>query len=943
MTTRQRHQQTPSLAPPTSASPSDWSPSQLLSATYKDLGSPQVVGQKFKDYLLNSDKCLASLINILFVETGKTGVHDYSLQVDMHNFLASDPVLGNMLLRHPSTLLPLLEDAIVNAQKDILKRVTQMDEITNTRTGTDGNGNGNGNNDKHSYSYINQQTNIHRKNKAKATLKGVDGTRVHARLIHLPPHSSNFKPSLSTLSSHDVGKILQISGTVVRTSKIQMYESQRAFQCDEKKGCGARFVVKADLQQWNNALVSPARCPTQGCKCKNFKVIDDPAVRNSNRSDYQEIKVQESIGKGGGRVGVIPKALLIKLQHDLVDKCQPGDDVVIVGTLISHWQNLVMLGDINIGMAIHAHSVRTMHGGEGGTDGSSWDCIFDQDNANTDESDNSGVGMVKEEIVREFDNYWKQDENILRPIAARNRIVQGICPALYGISLVKLALLLTLIGGSSNAGKGGNHQSEEGGGDDPINLGDEDDNNKMETADRPLQFNLSDDDESASMPNSSPGDTNGSRKSTQKNYKKDSSKGKTVQTRRREQSHLLLVGDPGCGKSQVLRFAAALCPRSVLTSGSGTTSAGLTCAAVRDDTSKDWTLEAGALVLADRGVCAIDEFSCIAGKDRTVIHEAMEQQTLSVAKAGIVCKLNCRATVIAVCNAKGGYYNPDKSFSINVGIEPPLLSRFDLIFKLIDGSDAIKDDNVANFLLNRAIQGAGYECTRSSNSNLNSWNIDKLRAYIATVKSRFHPTITSDASVLLRRHYYECRNSEYIEVQVTVRLLESLIRLAQAHARLMHRTIVNLDDAVAIILLMECTAASTSMSSFNTLYTDPTTYVFPGNGFADVEFILQKRKVLDKYEMLDRLTANEVRVIEDQNLMSQNNFNVQSWDNMEPNDAVIFSTTETDDSWNAEQDLYGRLTQKTTPSPSFRHTREDIGNDFGSRDRKKRRRNHSAD
>ena len=272
-----------------------------------------------------------------------------------------------------------------------------------------------------------------------------------------------------------------------------------------------------------------------------------------------------------------------------------------------------------------------------------------------------------------------------------------------------------------------------------------------------------------------------------------------------------------------------------------------------------------------------------------------------------------------------------------------MLSRFDLIFKLIDGSDAIKDDNVANFLLNRAIQGAGYECTRSSNSNLNSWNIDKLRAYIATVKSRFHPTITSDASVLLRRHYYECRNSEYIDVQVTVRLLESLIRLAQAHARLMHRTIVNLDDAVSIILLMECTAASTSMSSFNTLYTDPTTYVFPGNGFADVEFILQKRKVLDKYEMLDRLTANEVRVIEDQNLMSQNNFNVQSWDNMEPNDAVIFSTTETDDSWNAEQDLYGRFTQKTTPSPSFRHTREDIGNDFGSRDRKKRRRNHSAD
>lgn len=157
-----------------------------------------------------------------------------------------------------------------------------------------------------------------------------------------------------------------------------------------------------------------------------------------------------------------------------------------------------------------------------------------------------------------------------------------------------------------------------------------------------------------------------------------------------------------------MRFAAALCPRSVLTSGAGTTSAGLTCAAVREGSGKEFTLEAGALVLADRGVCAIDEFGCMDAKDRTTIHEAMEQQTLSVAKAGIVCKLNCRATVIAVTNAKGGIYDHDKSFTSNVGIEPPLLSRFDLIFKLIDGSDPSKDDNVATFLLSRAIQVSHY-------------------------------------------------------------------------------------------------------------------------------------------------------------------------------------------------------------------------------------------
>ena len=100
-------------------------------------------------------------------------------------------------------------------------------------------------------------------------------------------------------------------------------------------------------------------------------------------------------------------------------------------------------------------------------------------------------------------------------------------------------------------------------------------------------------------------------------------------------------------------------------------------------------------MLADRGICAIDEFSCIAKNDITAIHEAMEQQTLSIAKAGLVCKLNCRTTIIAATNAKGGIYDHEKPFTANVCIEPPLLSRFDLIFKLIDGSEPFKDENVA--------------------------------------------------------------------------------------------------------------------------------------------------------------------------------------------------------------------------------------------------------
>jgi DNA helicase MCM9 len=305
-----------------------------------------------------------------------------------------------------------------------------------------------------------------------------------------------------------------------------------------------------------------------------------------------------------------------------------------------------------------------------------------------------------------------------------------------------------------------------------------------------------------------------------------------------------------------LRFAAALCPRSVLTTGVGTTSAGLTCAAVREGNDREFALEAGALVLADKGVCCIDEFGCIRNEDRTTIHEAMEQQTLSVAKAGIVCKLNCRATIIAVMNPRNSIYDNFASLSANTGLGTPLLSRFDIIFKLVDSSDEERDHNVTAYLMNRAIQGIGFDSAKpnsvlpTAEDDGGPWPMEKLRAYISVVKDKFRPRIAYEAALLLESHYEMVRSAQSSVIPVTVRFLESLIRLTQSHARLCYRDKAELFDAVCVLRIME--ASAYAYGGFDApSYTDPmrmdVDYLEPDDSHAVFEYNLLKRYNMVKY------------------------------------------------------------------------------------------------
>lgn len=164
---------------------------------------------------------------------------------------------------------------------------------------------------------------------------------------------------------------------------------------------------------------------------------------------------------------------------------------------------------------------------------------------------------------------------------------------------------------------------------------------------------------------------------------------------------MLLVGEPGTGKSQLLRYASNLSPRAVFTNGIGSTAAGLTISCIKE--AGEWMFEAGALVLADMGVCCIDEFNLLQRSDLVSVHEAMEQQTISVSKAGLNCTAYTRATMIASCNPilPGQKYNHDLDLTQNTGLATPLLSRFDLIFVVVDNVEADKDERNCEFILSK--------------------------------------------------------------------------------------------------------------------------------------------------------------------------------------------------------------------------------------------------
>ncbi|KAJ1816242.1 MCM DNA helicase complex subunit, partial [Coemansia sp. RSA 2675] len=325
--------------------------------------------------------------------------------------------------------------------------------------------------------------------------------------------------------------------------------------------------------------------------------------------------------------------------------------------------------------------------------------------------------------------------------------------------------------------------------------------------------------------------------------------------RTRGDINVLLLGDPGTAKSQLLKFVEATAHRAVFTTGQGASAVGLTASVRKDAVTREWTLEGGALVLADRGVCLIDEFDKMNDADRTSIHEAMEQQSISISKAGIVTTLHARCAVIAAANPIGGRYRPALPFSQNVELTEPILSRFDVLCVVRDEVDPVKDELLARFVVQSHTRShpllAAQPEPEPEDPAVPADGIpqDLLRKYIMYARETVHPRISDRFSDRIAHLYAELRRESLAtaSVPITVRHIESMVRLAEAHARMHLRDYVRNDDIeVAIRVALEGFISAQKISVMRALRRKFSKYLYARRDHFELLYYLLGRLVQER-------------------------------------------------------------------------------------------------
>lgn len=440
--------------------------------------------------------------------------------------------------------------------------------------------------------------------------------------------------------------------------------------------------------------------------------------------DHQTVTLQEMPERAP--MGQLPRSVELVLDHDLVDKVKPGDRVQIVGVF---------------------RALATSSQGQSSTSGVFKTVIL--------VNDVKILGRDSHGLV-----FTPNDIRTIRSLGKRKDILdilgRSVCPSIHGHEVIKKALALQLLSGCEKNLANGTHLR---------------------------------------------GDIN-----------------------------ILMVGDPSTAKSQLLRSAMGIAPLAVSTTGKGSSGVGLTAAVTSDPETKERRLEAGAMVLADRGLVCVDEFDKMGENDRVAIHEAMEQQTVTIAKAGLHASLNARCSVLAAANPVYGQYDRKRRIQENIGLPDSLLSRFDLLFVVLDQLDPESDRRIAAHVIrgHRFVNPAGktghdsdyddddsseddedvadaekahaiWQRSRYDASNTSGVRAGKedddphsddvlqhefLRKYLHFAKTRMKPVLTEEARECIAGRYAEMRSrQDERTLPVTARSLETVIRLASAHAK----------------------------------------------------------------------------------------------------------------------------------------------------------------